>query len=106
MFGLTFLAGVHFSRLSQVPKVSVVILDFQKALKPSPIALVLSLSPRTTMHSIKIPQLLLMAIILVFIIKAIDFGISSLVFNALFTLDGSKFQFEFGFVLIFSGQLI
>jgi hypothetical protein len=55
----------------------------------------------TTMHSIKIPQVSLMAIIL-----AIDFGISSLVFNGLFTLDGSKFHFEFGFVLIFSGQLI
>jgi hypothetical protein len=47
-----------------------------------------------------------MAIILGLIIKAIDLGISSVIFNALFTLDGSKFQFEFGFVLIFSGQLI
>jgi hypothetical protein len=47
-----------------------------------------------------------MAIILVLIIKAIDFGISSLVFNALFILDGSEYHFEFGFVLIFSGQLI
>jgi hypothetical protein len=41
------------------------------------------------MRSIKIPQLSLMALILVLIVKAIDFGISSLVFNALFTLDGS-----------------
>jgi hypothetical protein len=47
-----------------------------------------------------------MAIILVLIIKAIDFGISSLVFNVLFCLDGSKFEFKVGFVLIFSGQLI
>jgi hypothetical protein len=37
----------------------------------------------------KSQQLSLMAIILVLIIKAIDLGISSLVFNALFTLDGS-----------------
>jgi hypothetical protein len=47
-----------------------------------------------------------MAIILVLIIKAIDFGISSLVLIVLFGLDGFKLEFKVGFVLIFSGQLI
>jgi hypothetical protein len=47
-----------------------------------------------------------MAIILVLILKAIDFGISSLVFIVLFSLYGFKFEFKVGFVLIFSGQLI
>jgi hypothetical protein len=47
-----------------------------------------------------------MAIILVLILKAIDLENSSLVCNALFTLDVSKFEFKVGFVLIFSGQLI
>jgi hypothetical protein len=54
----------------------------------------------------KSQQLSLMAIILVLILKAIDLENSSLVCNALFTLDVSKFEFKVGFVLIFSGQLI